>query len=292
MMASNTLPRHFFIGKYLQICIHRPWWPLGTPTSTRREPPRTRIAASRQTVRPRHHRPTTSVNAQTTHPATNGAPATAKRRKARRPAAHHETPSVRVGERAPQKREGRGRQGRRGRARRAGTAPTRAAVGHRGAVETRARRPRYVRCRSPPITLTHLHSDTSPSVQPYPRCTQALRRDAPAAHEGPARCRRARHPRCIGLPIALAHPHSATPSSAQCTPCQAGKAPCAATVHAGPARCDVGTHPRRAKAQPDAAALRSDTSACRHSSAKPHSAHLPSPCLLTHMQANQLEYLN
>ncbi|KAF8196567.1 hypothetical protein BJ912DRAFT_1140857 [Pholiota molesta] len=251
-MASNTLPRHFFIAPAEN---H-----LGCASPPAAKP-----------CGPRHHRPTTSANAQTTHPATNGAPATAKRRKARRPTAHHETPPVRVGKRAPQKREDRGRQGRRGRARRARTAPTRAAVGHRGAVETRARRP----------------SDTSPSVQPYPRSTQAQRRDAPAAHEGPARCRRARHPRCIGLPIALAHPHSATPSSAQRTPCQVGKAPCAATVHAGPARCDVGKHPRRAKAQPDAAALRSDTSACRRNSAKPHTAHLPSPCSLTHMQADQ-----
>ncbi|KAF8166249.1 hypothetical protein BJ912DRAFT_1093150, partial [Pholiota molesta] len=33
------------------ICIHQPRWPLGTPTSTRREPPRTCTAASRQTMR-------------------------------------------------------------------------------------------------------------------------------------------------------------------------------------------------------------------------------------------------
>ncbi|KAF8185992.1 hypothetical protein BJ912DRAFT_927287 [Pholiota molesta] len=161
-------------GPLPAICIHRPRWPLGTPASTRREPPRTRTAASCQTVRAtspltdderkRADHPTQQL---TEHP---------RQRNATRPGAQLRTTRHRLCERASERRRrGKAVEGKDGEGgpRRARTAPTRAAVGHRGAMLDMA-----PQVRAPPLP--------SNRANPPPQRHFTVRPAVPAVHAGPA----------------------------------------------------------------------------------------------------------
>ncbi|KAF8175852.1 hypothetical protein BJ912DRAFT_1133986 [Pholiota molesta] len=79
-------------------------------------------------------------------------------------------------------------------------------------------------------------------------------------------------------------------------PVRRERPPRTAITHAGPGSQPDAMSARtrgapRTKAQPDAAALHSDASACYRNSAKPHAARLPSSCSLASKQVDQLEYL-
>ncbi|KAF8184430.1 hypothetical protein BJ912DRAFT_1060955 [Pholiota molesta] len=249
-MASNTLPHHFFIGKYLPSAstVHGGHWARQPAPAENR-----RARASRQITRATSP-PADDEHEHVDHP-TQQSMERPRQQNTARPGAQLCTTKRGKRERVPQKRElwkakvaeGPGRASEADRRHRGGQGPhPRELQEDMEALSSMAPqrhftvRPRpdmpYQAGKAPP----HRHVSMPPRPSPMPPST------APQVHRPPL------------PPIVLAHPHSTMTLSVQKTPCQAGKAPphrhhaCRPRL---PARCDVGTHPRRMKAQPDAAAV-------------------------------------